>query len=150
MSSNKRKSLSLAERVDVVKRLEAQESQSSVAKCFGVHPSVISRIMNKHQILTDWQNNSNPDRKRKRMGKAEDVEKALLRWFSQARSRQVPVSGPLLMEKDNSLAEGLGVVEFKATVGWLERWKERNSIKFKKQHGEKQDADDWGCRNMGH
>ena len=146
MLSNKRKSLSLAERVDVVKRLEAQESQSSVAKCFGVHPSAISRITkNKQQILTDWQNNNNPDRKRKRTGKEDDVEEALLRWFSQARSRQVPVSGPLLMEKANSLAEGLGVMEFKATVGWLERWKERNGIKFKKQHGEKQDADDWGA-----
>ena len=146
MLSNKRKSLSLAERIDVVKRLEAQESQSSVAKCFGVHPSAISRIMkNKQQILTDWQNNNNPDRKRKRTGKADDVEEALLCWFSQARSRQVPVSGPLLMEKANSLAEGLGVMEFKATVGWLERWKERNGIKFKKQHGEKQDADDWGA-----
>ena len=49
------------------------------------------------------------------------------------------------MEKANSLAEGLGLTDFKATVGWLERWKERNGIKFKKQHGEKQDADDWGA-----
>ena len=34
-------------------------------------------------------------------------------------------------------------MEFGATVGWLERWKEWNNIKFKKQHGEKQDADDF-------
>jgi len=95
MLSNERRSLSLAERVDAVKRLEAQESQSSVAKCFGVHPSTISRIIkNKQQILTDWQNNSKPDRKRKRTGIADDVEEALLRWFSQARRLQVPVSGP--------------------------------------------------------
>jgi hypothetical protein len=145
-SSSKRKTLSLTERVDVIKRLESNESQASVAKGFGVHPSAISRIMKqKDLILNDWQNNTNPDRKRKRTGKAEDVEEALLRWFSQARSRQVPVSGPMLMEKANCLAEGLGLSDLKATVGWLERWKERKGIKFKKQHGEKQDADDWGA-----
>jgi hypothetical protein len=145
-SSSKRKTLSLAERVDVIKRLESNESQASVAKGFVVHPSAISRIMKqKDLILNDWQNNTNPDRKRKRTGKAEDVEEALLRWFSQARSRQVPVSGPMLMEKANCLAEGLGLSDFKATVGWLERWKERKGIQFKKQHGEKQDADDWGA-----
>jgi len=145
-STNKRKALSLTERMDVVKRLDSNEIQASIAKSYGVHHSSISRIMKqKEQIFEDWQNNTNLDRKRKRTGKAEDVEEALLRWFSQARSRQLPVSGPLLMEKANSLAEGLGLTDFKTTVGWLERWKERNNIKFKKQHGEKQDADDWGA-----
>ena len=43
------------------------------------------------------------------------------------------------------LAENLGVTDFKATVGWLERWKERNDIKFKKQHGDKHDADEFSA-----
>ena len=144
-SSRAHKTLSLAERIDVIKRMEdKKESQESVAKHYGVHRSQISRILKqKDQLLHDWQNNTNLDRKRKRTGKAEDVEQALLRWFAQARSRQLPISGPLLMEKAAQLAEGLGIQDFKATVGWLERWKERNNIKFKKQHGEKQDADDF-------
>jgi len=139
MASSKRKALSLSERMDVIKRLEEDESQASVAKNYGVHPSAISRILKqKDQIIDAWQND-NLERKRNRTGKVEDVEEALLRWFSQARSRQLPVSGPLLMEKVNMLAEGLGLTEFRATVGWLECWKERNNIKFKKQHGEKQE-----------
>jgi len=113
---------------------------------YGVHPSQISRILKqKEQLLQDWQNNSNLDRKRKRTGKAEDVEEALLRWFAQARSRQLPISGPLLTEKATQLAEGLGIQDFKATDSWLQRWKERNNIKFKKQHGEKQDVDDFSA-----
>ena len=81
----------------------------------------------------------------KRVGKSEDVEEALLRWFSQARSHQFPVSGPILMEKAGQLASGLGVANFKANRWWLERWKTRNGTQFKKQHGEKQDADDFGA-----
>jgi len=81
MASSKHKALSLSERM--------------IAKTYGVHPSAISRILKqKDQIIDAWQNNTNLERKRKRTGKAEDVEEALLCWFSQARSRQLPVSGP--------------------------------------------------------
>jgi len=49
------------------------------------------------------------------------------------------------MEKAGHLAETMGVQDFKASAGLLERWKGRNNIKFKKQHGEKQDADDFSA-----
>uniref|UniRef100_A0A4W3IPE2 HTH CENPB-type domain-containing protein n=1 Tax=Callorhinchus milii TaxID=7868 RepID=A0A4W3IPE2_CALMI len=128
--------LTLAQRVEVLKKLENKESQKSIAAEFDVDQSAISRIQkNREKILDEWQNNSNPERKRHRLRKAEDVEAALLRWFSQARSQQVPVNGPLLMEKANSLATELGI-EFKATNGWLERWKKKHSIQFKKKAGE--------------
>lgn len=140
------KTLSLADRVEVLKRIDCKESQVSVAKHFGINPSQICRIVKlRQQIMDDWQNNANPDRKRKRTGKAEDVEEALLRWFSQARSRQLPVSGPMLIEKANQFAAGFGIENFSATNGWLERWKKRENIKFKQLHGEKQDADDFGA-----
>lgn len=77
------KTLTLAQRVEVLKRLDNKHSQSSVALEFGVNQSQISRIQkNKDKIFEEWQNNTNPDRKRKRTGKAEDVEEALLRWFA--------------------------------------------------------------------
>jgi len=146
MSKRVCKTLTLAQRVDVIERLNRNESQTSIATAFGVNQSQISRIQkNKDKIIEEWQLNSNPDRKRKRVGKSEDIEEALVRWFSQARSRQLPVSGPLLMEKADQLAHGLGITDFKATNGWLERWKTRNAIQFKKQHGEKQDEDDFGA-----
>ena len=32
-------------------------------------------------------------------------------------------------------------IEFKAIDGWLSRWKQRNCLQWKTEHGEKQDAD---------
>ena len=146
MSKRVCKTLNLSQRVDVLERLQRKESQTSIASLYGVNQSQISRIQkNRDNIIDEWQRNSNPDRKRKRVGKSEDVEEGLLRWFSQARAHQLPISGPLLMQKAEKLAQGLGFTDFKATSGWLERWKTRNSIQFKKQHGEKQDADDYGA-----
>ena len=46
---------------------------------------------------------------------------------------QISVSAQLALE--------LNIYNFDATNGWLERWKIRNAIQFKNQHGEKQDAD---------
>ena len=68
-----------------------------------------------------------------------------MRWFTQARSRQLPMNGPLLKAKANQLAKEIGLTEFNAPNGWLERWKERHNITFKRQHGEKQDANDFGA-----
>jgi len=146
MSKRSNKSLTLAQRVDVLERLGNEESQASIASAFGVNQSQISRIRkDKDKIIDDWQRNINPDRKRRRLGKCEDVEEALLRWFSgdrQELSHQLPVSSKMLMQKADQLADGLGVADFKATNGWLERWKKRNSIQFRKQQVEKQDAPD--------
>ena len=139
MSKRVCKTLTLTERVEVIRKLEQKNSQSSIAQQFGVHQSAISRIQkNKESIIQEWQNNnSNPDRKRKRIRKSEDVEEALLNWFSHAKSQKIPISGPLLREKANHLAEELGLTDFKASSGWIERWKDRHSIKFKKQPSEK-------------
>ncbi|KAL3842406.1 hypothetical protein ACJMK2_020441 [Sinanodonta woodiana] len=146
MTSRKCKSLTLAQRFEVIKCVENKRSQASVAIEFGVSHSVISRILkNKEKIIEDWKNNSNPSQKRKRGGKSKYVEEALLQWFAQARSRHIPINGPLLLEKADQLANGSGLHDFKATKGWLERWKMRNGIQFKRQHGEKQDGIDFGA-----
>lgn len=137
------RTLTVAERVDMIKCLENKESQVSVAKKFGVHQSLVSRIRkNKDKILKEWQNNRNPHRKRIRAGKSEDIEAALRQWFYQARSRQIPVTGPLLKRKASKLARDFGLTDFKVTTGWLERWKARNAIKLRRHKDVPQDGKD--------
>uniref|UniRef100_A0A8C4RH87 HTH CENPB-type domain-containing protein n=1 Tax=Erpetoichthys calabaricus TaxID=27687 RepID=A0A8C4RH87_ERPCA len=140
------KVLSLVDRVEVLKPIDSKESQVSVAKHFGVHPSQICRIVKQwQQVIDDWQKNANPDRKRKRAGKSEYVEVALLHCFSQARSRQLAVSPPMLIEKANQLVVSFGIEGFNATNGWLERWKQREKSSLNSNTGEKQDADEFGA-----
>ena len=42
-----------------------------------------------------------------------------------------PLSGPLIRAKAEEFASSLGNVNFKASTGWLDGFKERNSISFK-------------------
>ena len=55
-------------------------------------------------------------------------------------------AGPLLKAKASHLAKDIGIDTFMAFNSWLERGKEC-IITFKRQHGEKQDADDYGAEH---
>ena len=67
------------------------------------------------------------------------LNEMLFEWFKQAKN--MPVSGPLLQEKATMYAAELGFDQFKASNGWLERWKTKHSVKFYKVCGESGDVD---------
>ena len=66
---------------------------------------------------------TNPNRKRARNGKNIRVEMALNRWFALMTARGLRVSEPILLEKAGEIAAKLSYTQFKATNGWLHRWK---------------------------
>ena len=48
--------------------------------------------------------------------------------FSVNRALNLPISGPLIQEKALSVAEKLGIANFKASNGWLDRFKTSHNI----------------------
>ena len=58
-------------------------------------------------------------------------------WFREARGRDVALTGPILLEKAKCIADQLGVEGFRQSTGWLERFKERHGIIFRKKNVEK-------------
>ena len=80
-----------------------------------------------------------PKRKNARISSFEEVENATLKWFTMVRDANLPVSGPILLGKAEEFASKLGISDFKASTGWLDRFKDRNGITFKKVCGEAQD-----------
>ena len=73
-------------------------------------------------------------------GKADDVEKALYTWFTNARARDTPATTAIL-EKATQFAAGVEKPNFQVTTGWLCQWKARHGIKYKRAHGEKNNTD---------
>ena len=142
-AERKRTDLTLSQKVEIVHLVQEKRlSQIEIAKRFECSQSAVSKIVkNKDAILGEADNNKPHSRKRKWSGKANNVDEALYKWFVDARARDAPVTSAVLEEKATHLAGLLGKPEFKATNGWLCRWKSRHGIKFKKAHGEKKDAD---------
>lgn len=72
----------------------------------GCSISQICRINSKkYDIRTQYESNSNPDRKQQRTGKISNVEAALTTWFIDARA--MPIYDPVLEEKAKDLAQAL-------------------------------------------
>lgn len=135
--------LTLESKLKVINELESSGSQNfaETARKYGISRSAVSRLWkNREQVKKDGQECRNPSRKRKRAVKEEDVESALKIWLEQKNEQHARINAPLLKEKARQLASQMGH-EFEPTEGWLNRFKHRNGLSFKREHGEKQSTD---------
>ncbi|XP_037580219.1 tigger transposable element-derived protein 6 [Dermacentor silvarum] len=80
----------------------------------GVAPSTVATILKDRQKILELHRGSQlaPSRKRLRLGNFQDVDAAVLTWFKDARSQNVPVSGPMLQEKARQFADALDITGF--------------------------------------
>lgn len=69
-----------------------------------------------------------------------NIDRLCYEWFSRARSRNIPVSGPLVKAKAREIAEQSGYSNFTASDGWLQKWRKRHNISFKCISGEAADV----------
>ena len=53
-----------------------------------------------------------------------------------ARERNVPIGGYIIREKALDFAKELNITDFKASDGWLDRWKNRRNVVFLAISGE--------------
>ena len=65
------------------------------------------------------------------VGNYHKMEVALYTWFTQEGSRGTPLSGPLLVEQALFYDHEINgeTSEFKASLGWLDRFKQRHGIR---------------------
>ncbi|XP_051166595.1 jerky protein homolog-like [Leptopilina boulardi] len=78
--------------------------------------------------------------KKLRKPKFDDLDQAMLTWFHQQRANNIPISGPIAKAKASSFAEELGIEDFKASEGWLDKFKQRHNTNYGKISGEAMDV----------
>jgi hypothetical protein len=71
-----------------------------------------------------------------KLGANDELEKILLEWFQQMCSDNIPINGPILREKANEIALCLNIDNFKASNGWLLRFKLRHDVGYRVVSGE--------------
>ena len=64
-----------------------------------------SSYLVENEILKDYESNLNGNIKRVRGPQHKEIDEALLDWFRKARSKDIPVTGPMLQEKATRIAE---------------------------------------------
>ena len=60
----------------------------------------------------------------------------MFKWLLVVRSRDVAVSALVFKTKTTEFAEKMNVENFKASAGWLDRWRKRFTVSFKTVSGD--------------
>lgn len=138
-----RHTLSLKEKYNVIDASNKNPGMGSraLAAKFSCGKTQIQAILNnKESIVELYESNMSSTsmltRKRCRESDYSQVNEALYNWYLLATSRNIYPGGHQLCEKAKQIAEKLNVSDFKASNGWLTRWKTRHNIKQHRVCGE--------------
>jgi hypothetical protein len=100
-----------------------------------------------HTILKDcediykrWQGGNASQIKTKLKSDSSQIDKVVYEWFCAARYKNAPTSGPLIQEIALEAARALNFRSFKASNGWLQKFKTRYNILCKTICGESADV----------
>ena len=137
---NKYKSISLHDKYEIIKMVKSKVKYSDIMMKYNIkHASTISNIVkSREKIISKFENGQlDSSRKKMRSAKFPELEKALIQFMEKVHNEtDLPLNGVLLKEKALIFADKLGLKNFNASDGWLDRFRERHGIKFSAIHGE--------------
>lgn len=134
MSSGKRKRLTLAQKIEIIKFVEAENiGVRAVAEKFSIGKTQVSDILKNKVYLSQTFVEQGSDQSKRKFPKSdgEIIDTVIFKWYLHARVNNLSISGPLLKEKALELASEVGLNGFKASNGWLQKFKERHQISYK-------------------
>ncbi|KAH6569988.1 hypothetical protein BASA62_004502 [Batrachochytrium salamandrivorans] len=138
----KQKLVDLSTKLAILKYLDNDHSIRATADKFKLSKGTgQSAKQNTEMLLKEAE--SNRSLSKERIVQQSNINVILWRWFSTARSRGYPISGPILQEKVKQIATQIGanVGEFSASESWLQKWEQRNNVRSYKISGESGNVD---------
>ena len=136
MSNKRRRCFTIAEKVKIIERLKCGVSNKDLCQELGISQSTLSTIWkSKDQIKSVFQKDVTSI-KRLKCSQHQDVELALLEWFKIQRSKNIPISGPILQEKATEFGKRFNKIDFQCSSSWITRFRQRHNIVFGKISGE--------------
>ncbi|XP_025243377.1 tigger transposable element-derived protein 6 [Theropithecus gelada] len=131
--NKKRRQFSLEEKMKVVEAVDSGKRKGDVAKEFGITPSTLSTFLKDRTKFEKKVREASvgPQRKRMRSALYDDIDKAVFAWFQEIHAKNILVTGSVIRKKALNLANMLGYDNFQASVGWLNRFRDRHGIALK-------------------
>lgn len=146
-AKRKRNVLTLEKKLEIIKELKKGVTATVLSVQFGVPRTTINDIKKQSDEIEKFasrlESQDGRPKQRKTMKKAanEALDEVLYLWFIQKRSEGIPLSGPIIAEKALFFNTKLnGDANFKASIGWLDNFKNRHGIRQLNIEGEKMSA----------
>ncbi|GFS16963.1 tigger transposable element-derived protein 4 [Elysia marginata] len=144
MAGRKLTILPLKRKIELIEAVESGKKQKVVADEFQIPANSNSTIMKRKQHYRQqfYSGQVDVNKQRAKLANHDDVETELLKWFTETRGNNIPISGPMMKIKATSIAEVFGKNNWECNEGWLARFKRRHNIVFKTLCGESSSVDD--------
>lgn len=140
MNSNK-KSISLQEKLNILKDLENNKTSSEIFKIYGINKSTLYKIkQNKEKIINFATNAIILPKNVKRIKSVgfPEIENRLYTWFLTEREKKNTINDQLLKIKALDIHKQLRLsCNFSGSQGFINNFKKRHGIRMKKISGEK-------------
>ena len=128
---------SLEEKYKALKDIESGIAEKKVATKYKIPLNTLfTWVKSKEKISAALENGKSPKTMKRKGAGLDTLDKAIYKWFINAREQNVPVSGTLLKKKAIRFARELQIEDFMGSDGWLDRWKTRHRVAFKMIAGE--------------
>ena len=111
-----------------------------LAEKYSCGKTQINNIRNKEKVRKEYEKGLSESKKRNRTSQYADLNDAVWEWFKKNTELRIPIDGPLIQEFATKVAEKLGYTGFKASSGWLTRFKERHNLSKHNVCGESADV----------
>ena len=133
--------LSIEEKIEVLNYARSHPSEScrKLSLKFAVGKTQISNLLKNEAKVRQTYAEFRGTNKSARSGKYHEINEVLYTWYNLARESLVPVNGPMLQEEALEISKRLDSAnfeQFKASNGWLEKWKARYGIVNRLVEGE--------------
>ncbi|XP_006902931.1 PREDICTED: tigger transposable element-derived protein 1-like [Elephantulus edwardii] len=139
-AKRERKAITLDIKLEVLRRFEAGEKLSQIAKTLGLAVSTVATIRDNKEKIKASSQITTPLRASRlthhRSAVMENMERLLSVWLEDQSQRNVPLSVAIIQEKAKSLFDDLQreqgessqMEKFSASKGWFVRFKERHCL----------------------
>ncbi|XP_011292287.1 uncharacterized protein LOC101894380 [Musca domestica] len=150
MSKKKLTSLSIREKLNIIKEVEEEKANKKyICDKYKCNISTVHRILKrKDEIRQAAANSLNLKQKRNRKGFHYNVEKALTAWYYEQQGTYRKIAGTVLIKKAKQLAIELGE-DFEPDANWIFRWRRRNICGPNAVDEEEGDDSNFEIREMG-
>ena len=129
----KLKSTPITKKYVIIKEIDKGKSLTSVALKHGMSKQTVSNWVKQKKKIYEAVDSNSSTKKRHRFKPStyEHLDDACYKWLVNARAQNIPVSASVLKTKAICFAKELGLTDFSASDGWLDRWKKRKNVSFK-------------------
>lgn len=144
-SKRKHTTLTLEDKWAIIQRHDRGESPAVLSGVYGIGRATVYDIVKNKPKIEQFMKSvvtKAGNRKTLKGGEFPKVEDALYAWFHQQREIHAPISGDILKAKARFFYNSImNKDDFRASDGWLDKFKSRFGIRFLQMSGEKLSAD---------